>query len=365
MMKSFQPTATNEELINCLLSSANDDIYNLSSNILGSMGTGRLDAQDALLCIKPNCTNPTAFTFSSNPEICPNETVELTASDGISFNWSTGETTQSIDIIESGTFTVTVTIDGGCTATSSIDIIACPESACLCSNTNSINIGIDDDVIRDFTSLAGIPPTTSTSFSCVTITGKVRFDLPLFSFFNCDIYMSPGAEIIVPDGSIVNFFMCNIQGCSQMWRGIVAESGSEVILRKSSISDAQYAITAHHNSNFTNEENIFDRNFVGIYATPPLAHNLFGLNNINQTISTSTFVIPFGQDKGNRFLCTSNLSTPYPGQTPAPGNITFAGILLYSVNYFEVGFNEYPGSCLLYTSPSPRDATLSRMPSSA
>ena len=28
-------------------------------------------------------------------------------------------------------------------------------------------------------------------------------------------------------------------------------------------------------------------------------------------------------------------------------------------------FDTYPRSCLLYTSPSPRDATLSRMPSSA
>ena len=35
--------------------------------------------------------------------------------------------------------------------------------------------------------------------------------------------------------------------------------------------------------------------------------------------------------------------------------------------YFYVtnGWNVYPGFCLLYTSPSPRDRTRSRMPSSA
>ena len=32
---------------------------------------------------------------------------------------------------------------------------------------------------------------------------------------------------------------------------------------------------------------------------------------------------------------------------------------------FESSLGEYPNACLLYTSPSPRDATLSRMPSSA
>ena len=31
----------------------------------------------------------------------------------------------------------------------------------------------------------------------------------------------------------------------------------------------------------------------------------------------------------------------------------------------ENTFGDLPNSCLLYTSPSPRDATLSRMPSSA
>ena len=37
-------------------------------------------------------------------------------------------------------------------------------------------------------------------------------------------------------------------------------------------------------------------------------------------------------------------------------------VLLVSGDLFDIG---NPPSCLLYTSPSPRDATLSRMPSSA
>ena len=35
------------------------------------------------------------------------------------------------------------------------------------------------------------------------------------------------------------------------------------------------------------------------------------------------------------------------------------------INSLEIKNSEYTDSCLLYTSPSPRDATLSRMPSSA
>ena len=37
------------------------------------------------------------------------------------------------------------------------------------------------------------------------------------------------------------------------------------------------------------------------------------------------------------------------------------GRIMYDYDYYDGAYN----SCLLYTSPSPRDATLSRMPSSA
>ena len=45
-------------------------------------------------------------------------------------------------------------------------------------------------------------------------------------------------------------------------------------------------------------------------------------------------------------------------------------IRIENVNYEEINFSEYGGivftsACLLYTSPSPRDGLLSRMPSSA
>ena len=68
-----------------------------------------------------------------------------------------------------------------------------------------------------------------------------------------------------------------------------------------------------------------------------------------------------------------------PDPTPGPGEIlidvkaapvTFPDTLMLEDKYqFKADLPYIPGSevagCLLYTSPSPRDATLSRMPSSA
>ena len=60
-------------------------------------------------------------------------------------------------------------------------------------------------------------------------------------------------------------------------------------------------------------------------------------------------------DKASQWLVENTLSGKYK-----PWNAVFSG----SVKSYAVSYNKYH-CCLLYTSPSPRDATLSRMPSSA
>ena len=53
-------------------------------------------------------------------------------------------------------------------------------------------------------------------------------------------------------------------------------------------------------------------------------------------------------------------------QLEASGNFNFdSGTLYVDSSNNRIGVNDSSPSCLLYTSPSPRDATLSRMPSSA
>jgi len=44
---------------------------------------------------------------------------------------------------------------------------------------------------------------------------------------------------------------------------------------------------------------------------------------------------------------------------------TVVTFLITAVGAALIATGVHPGACLLYTSPSPRDATLSRMPSSA
>jgi len=61
---------------------------------------------------------PTAAVSPPGPlTVCPGDTVVLTASGGSVFQWSTGATSQSINIITAGNYSVTVTDTSGCSAT--------------------------------------------------------------------------------------------------------------------------------------------------------------------------------------------------------------------------------------------------------
>ena len=74
------------------------------------------------------------------------------------------------------------------------------------------------------------------------------------------------------------------------------------------------------------------------------------------------------EDLGRRVL--SYLQTAEPSRKKLPDNIVLVGEDLSAASFASVPIEKIIAitsvkGCLLYTSPSPRDATLSRMPSSA
>ncbi|OYU56650.1 MAG: hypothetical protein CFE25_05335 [Chitinophagaceae bacterium BSSC1] len=70
-------------------------------------------------------TNPAipVITASGATTFCSGESVVLTASEGSNYLWSNGETTQSITVTSSGNYTVTVTNQLGCSASSVVIIV--------------------------------------------------------------------------------------------------------------------------------------------------------------------------------------------------------------------------------------------------
>ena len=64
-----------------------------------------------------------SISTSGSTTICQGNNVSLTASAGASYSWSTGETTQSITVSTSGSYSVTLTDGNGCSSVSSPELI--------------------------------------------------------------------------------------------------------------------------------------------------------------------------------------------------------------------------------------------------
>lgn len=87
-------------------------------------GNGCTDDDSAVVNIFPQ---PSAFA-GNDTSVCESLTVLITASGGITYNWSSGETTSSITVTPSSTstYTVTVTNSDGCSATDDLIVALNP-----------------------------------------------------------------------------------------------------------------------------------------------------------------------------------------------------------------------------------------------
>lgn len=88
------------------------------------------------------------ITVSGPTTFCEGGSVVLTAPSGFSnYLWSTGETSQSITVTQSGTYTVTIADNNGCTGTSTeVDVVVNPKPAPILTVVGSTTVCSGDSV---------------------------------------------------------------------------------------------------------------------------------------------------------------------------------------------------------------------------
>ena len=72
-----------------------------------------------------------------NTTICEGESTTLTANGGVSFAWSNGNTSNSVNVSQSGVYTVTATNAEGCSATANVTVTVNPLPSVNISGNNS------------------------------------------------------------------------------------------------------------------------------------------------------------------------------------------------------------------------------------
>jgi hypothetical protein len=96
--------------------------------------------------------NAPVVQINGIPDICLGDSTILTAAPGfVLYNWSTGESTASIEVFQSGIYTVTVEDVLGCTAVDSFIVSNYPVPAVVLTSASSPGICLGDSVLLNAT----------------------------------------------------------------------------------------------------------------------------------------------------------------------------------------------------------------------
>ncbi|MBK9639517.1 MAG: hypothetical protein IPO63_17565 [Bacteroidetes bacterium] len=162
-------------------------------------------------------------------QICPGNSVTLTANNGISYLWSTGETSNAIVVNASGNYQVTVAFSGGCTSQSNIVVINTVSSA-----SSAILFSENMGSVSTTTSIASHE--SANGFQNMNFTMSGTADVRVTQISGGYVGASAGANVFFTNvvGRHLTISGINTMGLSSMsidfgiFKSTTASSGSEL-----------------------------------------------------------------------------------------------------------------------------------------
>ena len=143
---------------------------------------------------------PNATISASGPtNFCQGQSVMLTAPAASSYLWSNGAQTQSIIVSTAGTYSVTVTGQGGCTATSTpvtVNVYALPSPTIFASGTTTFCQG--GSVILSAPSGYTYLWTTGSQLQNLIVTNSGTYQVLISNAFGCQIMSNPATVVVNP-----------------------------------------------------------------------------------------------------------------------------------------------------------------------
>jgi hypothetical protein len=195
------------------------------------------------------------ITLSGSPNICPGETITLSAPGYSSYQWSTGATTSSITVSTAGTYNVVVYNDQGCPGTS-LDVVVNALIAPVVTVTPSGTISICPGEVATLTATGADTYVWSTSATTASIqTGSAgTYRVQGFTTQGCASYsdvvtlsiggqgLTLGSNGPLCSGSVLVLTVNNIQGANYTWSGPLSYAATGSYVTRSSTNASHSGI---------------------------------------------------------------------------------------------------------------------------
>ena len=138
------------------------------------------------------------------------------------------------------------------------------------------------------------------------------------------IVFDEGKKIIIPNNVSVVLEGVDIKSCSEIfWDAIEVMPGGSLTMINCDIKDGHNAVRAHEGSTVNIRNCNFTDNYIGIQLD-----GIDESSDINTPINADIF--------NNSFEGTGNFVDPYPGQSPLPRELPYAGIRLTDVSFVDL-----------------------------
>jgi hypothetical protein len=197
----------------------------------------------------------TSITPSGPTTFCPGASVDLTATSGTSYLWSDGSITQTINVIATGNYMVTVTYSNGCTGTADMDVnVSSSPVTNITTSTGGTTVCAGESISLTATAGVSYMWSTGATTQSINVTTAGTYDVTVTYPGNCTgtsapvniTVNTPAVATITPSGPIIfceggNVILTASSGQSYNWSNgettqtlIVDTSGSFTV----TVSDA-------------------------------------------------------------------------------------------------------------------------------
>lgn len=167
-----------------------------------------VESNQLITIIENNCISPSAeLTLDGSTTICPGESTTITAPDGFEYTWSSGETTQSIEVSDQGNYNVTIDDGSGCQGVSAaISIIVNPDNTPMISMEGDLTQCQGGTITLTSTEADSYMWSTGETTQSIEVSGTDIYSVTVPGL--CQEFTSPevnpGVTVLYPDLPVVD-----------------------------------------------------------------------------------------------------------------------------------------------------------------